>query len=67
MGKKRHSKDRLFITSTEHKYEWGGKKDATKAPVAKLPFYCCSLSLMPFEDPVCTKDGTIFDIVYLKL
>lgn len=26
MGKNRHSKDRLFITQTEHKYLYGGKK-----------------------------------------
>jgi peptidyl-prolyl cis-trans isomerase-like protein 2 len=64
MGKKRHSKDRMFITMSEHKEDWGGKKDAIKAPIAKLPFNSCSLSLLPFENPVCTKDGIIFDIVY---
>lgn len=26
MGKNRHSKDRLFVTQTEHKYLYGGKK-----------------------------------------
>lgn len=67
MGKKRHSKDRLFITAAEHKYEWGGKKDTVKSPIAKLPFNCCSLSLLPFEDPVCTKEGVVFDIVYAFL
>ena len=63
MGKKRHSKDRLFITNTEHKMEWGGKKDLKKVPMAKLPYYCCSLSLLPFENPVCTENGIVFDIV----
>ena len=29
----------------------------------KLPFYCCSLSFTPFNDPVCLIDGTIFDII----
>jgi hypothetical protein len=28
----------------------------------KLPFNCCALSFTPFEDPVCTADGTVFDI-----
>jgi peptidyl-prolyl cis-trans isomerase-like protein 2 len=63
MGKKRHSKDRLFITTTEHKYEWGGKKDPIKTPYSKLPYNCCALSLLPFENPICTKEGIIFDIV----
>ena len=62
-GKKRHSKDRLFITTTEHKYEWGGKKDDVKVPISKLPFFCCSLSLLPFENPVCSPDGIVFDIM----
>ena len=70
MGKNRHSKDRLFITQTEHKTDWGGKKDPTFAPIPKLSFNYCPLSLQPFRDPVCAPDGTIFDIVnivpYLK-
>lgn len=28
----------------------------------KLPFNFCSLSLQPFEHPVCTSNGTIFDL-----
>jgi hypothetical protein len=27
MGKNRHSKDRMFITASEHKYLYGGKKE----------------------------------------
>ena len=30
MGKKQHSKDRLFITQSEHKYLYGGKKEEVK-------------------------------------
>lgn len=63
MGKHRHSKDRLFITMTEHKNEWGGKKDPTQAPIPRLSFNYCPLSLQPFSDPVCSPDGTVFDIV----
>ena len=72
MGKKRHSQDKLCITNKELVQDWGGKKeDEPKgAPIKRLPFFCCSLSFMPFQDPVCLKDGTIFDIVnilpYLK-
>ncbi|KAF1788941.1 hypothetical protein GQ600_2936 [Phytophthora cactorum] len=39
MGKNRHSKDRLFITQTEHKYLYGGKKQeirrAYKRPLVR--------------------------------
>lgn len=28
----------------------------------RLPFNFCSISLQPFEHPVCTGDGTIFDL-----
>jgi len=65
MGKKRHSQDKLWITYKELVEDWGGKRaDQQKGTgVKKLPFYCCSLSFMPFSDPVCLKDGTIFDLV----
>lgn len=63
MGKHRHSKDRLFVTQTEHKEEWGGKKDPATSPLPKLSFNYCPLSLQPIKDPVCAPDGTMFDIV----
>ncbi len=65
MGKKRHSQDKLWITYKELVEDWGGKRaDQPKGSgIKKLPFYCCSLSFMPFKDPVCIKDGTIFDLV----
>ncbi|XP_020604396.1 peptidyl-prolyl cis-trans isomerase-like 2 [Orbicella faveolata] len=41
-----------------------------KASFRRLPFHCCSLSMQPFEHPLCTKDGIIFDLLnivpYLK-
>lgn len=44
--------------------EWGGKKDEDeKTPMAQLPFFCCSLSLSPFKNPVCTEEGIVFDIL----
>jgi peptidyl-prolyl cis-trans isomerase-like protein 2 len=64
MGKKQHSKDRMFITQTEWKTEWGGAKTKeTGTPFKRLPFYCCSLTFTPFEDPVCTADGNVFDMM----
>jgi len=65
MGKKRHSQDKLWITYKELVEDWGGKKveHGKGQSIKKLPFYCCSLSFMPFKDPVCLRDGTIFDII----
>ncbi|XP_062101808.1 peptidyl-prolyl cis-trans isomerase CYP65 [Humulus lupulus] len=64
MGKKQHSKDRMFITKTEWATEWGGAKaKSTSTPFKRLPFYCCALTFTPFDDPVCTADGSVFEIM----
>jgi len=34
-----------------------------RAPFARLPFNCCAINFTPFEDPVCTDDGVVYDIV----
>lgn len=62
MGKNKHSKDRMFITATEWKQEYGGKKNRATSGVRTLPFNCCALSMSEFETPVCTKEGVIFDL-----
>ena len=56
MGKNRHTKDRMFITSTEWKHEYGGHKQAVAHNNQPLPFDHCALSLAPFETPVCTQE-----------
>ncbi|GAA0166091.1 chaperone [Lithospermum erythrorhizon] len=63
MGKKQHSKDRMYITKTEWATEWGGAKSKQLTRFQRLPFYCCSLTFTPFEDPVCTADGSVFDVM----
>lgn len=100
MGKKQHSKDRMFITKTEWATEWGGAKSKEiRTPFKRLPFYCCSyvffllyfecltivffffllflmnfvllcpffffcsVTFTPFEDAVCTEDGSVFDVM----
>lgn len=65
MGKKQHSKDRMYLTKTEWATEWGGAKSKQVVPFKRLPFYCCSLTFTPFEDPVCTADGSIFDVLHI--
>ena len=70
MGKKQHSKDQLYLTATEWQADWGGKKHAVHLPWKTLPYDCCAISFRPFETPMCTKDGSTFDLVnivpYLK-
>eukprot|EP01138_Halocafeteria_seosinensis_P016142 gb/GECG01016471.1/.p1 GENE.gb/GECG01016471.1/~~gb/GECG01016471.1/.p1 ORF type:complete len:534 (+),score=84.49 gb/GECG01016471.1/:1-1602(+) len=72
MGKDQHSKDRLFITSTEWKELYGGKdaRKDKKQTFKPLPFDCCALTLSPFKNPVCTPDGVVFDftsiVPYIK-
>ncbi|KAJ2970611.1 hypothetical protein NQ176_g8111 [Zarea fungicola] len=64
--------DKLYITHSE----WSssdaysgsvGARAASRngqngAPFRKLPFNFCAASLQPFKNPVCTPDGTIFDV-----
>lgn len=61
MGKKQHSKDRLFITKTEWATEWGGAKSkVTSTPFKRLPFYCCSFVRFLFQFPRLCSDSFFF-------
>lgn len=64
MGKNRHSKDRLFITATEWKTQYGGKKQTSSNTLGRvLPFNHCALSLVPYTNPVILgkNNGVIFE------
>ncbi|KAM0750840.1 cyclophilin-like protein [Meredithblackwellia eburnea MCA 4105] len=63
-----HGSDRLYITHGEwmegsHTSAKGAKSRKTAGAFAKLPFDCCALTLKPFETPVCTEDGTIYELL----
>jgi len=70
MGKNQHSKDGLHLRPTEWAQDGAGFKERKQSPYAKLPLHCCALSLQPFESPVATPGGEIFDakniIAYIK-
>ncbi|KAI8376525.1 peptidyl-prolyl cis-trans isomerase-like 2 [Radiomyces spectabilis] len=64
--------DKLYITHSEWSGEVGqhGASSGTTGRTRnegfrRLPFYCCSLSLQPFEHPVCTADGIVFDLIHI--
>jgi len=66
MGRsKGFKKDRMYITQTEWVNDWGGKKveREKRLPQKALQFFCCNLTLQPWTDPVCTKDGIIYDLL----
>jgi len=60
--------DKLYITHSEwassdaFSANSGSRSKATSAPFRRLPFNFCAASLQPFKNPVCTSNGTIFDI-----
>ncbi|KAI9837297.1 MAG: hypothetical protein M1819_000371 [Sarea resinae] len=62
--------DKLYITHSEWASEdaysasagSGVSKRAPGANFRRLPFNFCAVSLQPFSHPVCTADGTIFDL-----
>jgi len=65
MGKNQHSKDLLHIRPTEWAQDGGGFRERGKNPFVKLPLHCCFLSLQPFEKPVGTRDGHVFEITHI--
>ena len=53
-----------FVTQTEWKYLYGGKKDEKRTKIVKLPFDCCALALTPWQTPVCgPSGGAVFDLL----
>jgi len=60
--------DKLYITHSEWSSEdafsanTGSRSKSTGATFKRLPFNFCAASLQPFKNPVCTADGTIFDV-----
>mmetsp|Transcript_67208 Transcript_67208/g.133185 ORF Transcript_67208/g.133185 Transcript_67208/m.133185 type:complete len:573 (-) Transcript_67208:221-1939(-) len=66
MGKKQHSKDQLYLTNTEHasgEHRGKGKQSLLHLPYKTLPFDCCAISFRPFETPLCTADGIVFELL----
>jgi peptidyl-prolyl cis-trans isomerase-like 2 len=63
--------DKLYITHSEWSSEDAfsasagsdaGGRGGSISSFKHLPFNFCAASLQPFKNPVCTADGTIFDV-----
>ncbi|KAI4139687.1 MAG: hypothetical protein LQ340_007975, partial [Diploschistes diacapsis] len=62
--------DKLYITHSEWASEdafsasagSGLRSQESNATFKRLPFNYCAVSLQPFRHPVCTADGTTFDL-----
>lgn len=66
MGKRQHQKDKMYLTCTEWTTLYGGKHAGfsnSKDEFKRLPFDHCSLSLQPFEHPLCSPEGHVFDLM----
>ena len=56
--------DKQYITHSEWTRDFGGVTVRRTDDYKRLPFNFCALSLAPFENPVCTEDGIVFDLLY---
>lgn len=70
MGKNRHSKDRLFITQTEHKYLYGGKKQEVRRAYKRTRVVSARVirRVTPRNSPPrCRRAGLPFDCCAITL
>ena len=60
----KHQKEKLYQSAREHRSNSklrAGTVSNAKSRVRSLPFNCCALTLTPFNTPVCTPNGIIFE------
>ncbi|XP_077293328.1 RING-type E3 ubiquitin-protein ligase PPIL2 [Arctopsyche grandis] len=66
MGKKQHQKDKMYLTYTEWSTLYGGKRPGLPSTedvtFKRLPYDHCCVSLYPYKNPYCDKDGNIFEL-----
>jgi peptidyl-prolyl cis-trans isomerase-like protein 2 len=64
MGRGKNS-NKMYISMKEWTEQFGGKKEGEPKGhgFKPLPFNCCAISLTAFEDPYCTEDGNVYDLV----
>ncbi|BGP25678.1 peptidyl-prolyl cis-trans isomerase-like 2 [Rhodotorula toruloides] len=61
--------DRLYITHAEHSGALGQHSASSRGAqaknqvFAKVPFDHCALTLKPFDTPVCTEEGSVYELM----
>uniref|UniRef100_A0A3P8ZXL2 RING-type E3 ubiquitin transferase n=1 Tax=Esox lucius TaxID=8010 RepID=A0A3P8ZXL2_ESOLU len=60
MGKRQHQKDKMYVLIISYCVL---VFQIPQGNFRRLPFDHCSLSLQPFEYPMCTPDGIVFDLL----
>ena len=63
MGKNQHSKDRMFITATEQPASRATRRRRLLTDRVTVGLLC--FVLLPFDSPVCARDGILFDALQL--
>lgn len=61
----KRQKEKQYQSAREHKQNAqlraGTASSANSSVQRRLPFDCCALTLTPYQTPVCTRQGIIFD------
>lgn len=61
----KRQKEKQYQSATEHKanshLRAGGKRGTGNGQERRLPFHCCALTLTPYQHPVCTSNGIVFE------
>lgn len=60
----KRQKEKQYQSATEHRTNatlraGGGRGSAGQE--RRLPFHCCALTLTPYQNPVCTSNGIVFE------
>jgi len=66
MGGHGRAHNKTYVTAKEMIEMGIGRREGVQEFIkrAKIPFYCCAISMQPFQDPMAAPDGTVFDILY---
>ena len=59
----KRQKEKQYQSASEHRQNSQLRSgSATHSSVQRrLPFHCCALTLSPYQNPVCTSQGIVFD------
>eukprot|EP00940_MAST-03C_sp_MAST-3C-sp2_P002130 g2130.t1 len=53
----------MYVSQTEHKYLYGGRREKREVVARAVPFDHCQLTFRPWQNPVGTADGSVFELL----